>query len=299
MSLDALLDRREPSLLELFRKQPYTTLATLFYDHRQRLYSESVLQDNVPCVTVVCISDTHNKQPQIPAGDLLIHAGDLTQSGSLEELQQAIDWLDRLPHQHKVVIAGNHDFILGSVPEAYVKSRWQLRWGSVIYLEDQSTVLHFAGGRKLSVYGNPKTRKHGSWCFQYDKHDDVFGNRIPDDTDIVITHSPPAYHLDMAGLGDYNLLQEVWRVRPKLHVFGHVHAGYGKKTVFFDSFQKWYEDICHRRAGLFALLCMVYVIAVESLFPKDPCNRATVMINAATVGGPRDDLIREPITVLI
>ena len=61
-------------------------------------------------IRVVCISDTHTLEwIDVPDGDLLIHAGDLTNDGSVRDIQRAIDWLKTLPHRHKVVIAGNHD----------------------------------------------------------------------------------------------------------------------------------------------------------------------------------------------
>ena len=63
-------------------------------------------------IHVLCISDSHNVRPQLPDGDILLHAGDLTQSGSLEELRSQIEWLDSQPHRFKVVIAGNHDLCL-------------------------------------------------------------------------------------------------------------------------------------------------------------------------------------------
>ncbi|KAL8945464.1 MAG: hypothetical protein Q9183_008083, partial [Haloplaca sp. 2 TL-2023] len=63
-------------------------------------------------ITVVCISDTHGTQPALPAGDLLLHAGDLTKWGTFSELQAQLTWLAQQPHKHKVVIAGNHDLLL-------------------------------------------------------------------------------------------------------------------------------------------------------------------------------------------
>jgi len=63
-------------------------------------------------ITVVCVSDTHTPQPSLPNGDLLLHAGDLSQSGSFEEIQAQLDWINAQPHKHKVVIADNHDILL-------------------------------------------------------------------------------------------------------------------------------------------------------------------------------------------
>lgn len=65
-----------------------------------------------PPIRVVCLSDTHDWQPaHVPDGDLLIHAGDLTDDGSLDAIQKQMDWLATLPHRHKVVIAGNHECV--------------------------------------------------------------------------------------------------------------------------------------------------------------------------------------------
>jgi hypothetical protein len=69
-------------------------------------------------------------------------------------------------------------------------------------------------------------------------------------TDVLITHSPPRYHLDN-DLGCAGLLNEIWRVKPRLHVFGHIHAGHGREAVFWDNGQAAYEQImAHRKAGI-------------------------------------------------
>lgn len=101
----------------------------------------------------MCVSDTHNSQPKVPDGDLLIHAGDLTQSGSLQELQTTIAWLDSLPHLHKVVVAGNHDMHL-EITKSDVSEQRVLNWGRIVYLLDSSTSLRFPGGRILNLYGS-------------------------------------------------------------------------------------------------------------------------------------------------
>ncbi|KAI7083660.1 hypothetical protein KC356_g7373 [Hortaea werneckii] len=67
-------------------------------------------------IRIVCISDTHNKAPgegyTLPSGDILIHAGDLTNQGSLSEIQKAVSWLSKADFKTKIVIAGNHDLSL-------------------------------------------------------------------------------------------------------------------------------------------------------------------------------------------
>lgn len=53
---------------------------------------------------------------------------------------------------------------------------------------------------------------------------------IPEDTDILITHTPPVGHGDLCctgvRAGCVDLLSTVQtRVKPKYHVFGHIHEG--------------------------------------------------------------------------
>lgn len=76
-------------------------------------------------------------------------------------------------------------------------------------------------------------------------------------TDILITHGPPKNHLDL-GLGCPHLLREVWRVKPRLHVFGHIHWGAGTEPVYFDECQAAYERLLSRPARGF----------VRELFPN-------------------------------
>jgi hypothetical protein len=105
-----------------------------------------LVDDARDLITLVCIFDTHNSTPSgIPDGGILLHAGDLTNKGTFAELQAQLDWINTLPHPHKVVIGGNHDRILD---EEFVSKhpnrsepgdsdrRYQLDWGSITYLRD-------------------------------------------------------------------------------------------------------------------------------------------------------------------
>lgn len=56
---------------------------------------------------IVCISDTHNNTPKLPPGDVLIHAGDLTNQGSYDELERSVAWLEKAPFEAKIVVAGS------------------------------------------------------------------------------------------------------------------------------------------------------------------------------------------------
>lgn len=117
-------------------------------------------------ICVVCVSDTHNLQPTIPEGDLLLHAGDLTGRGTFREVQAQLDWLDAQPHRYKAVIAGNHDLLLDS---KYMQQKSTspseelegLNWRSIHYLQNTCITLHFSGDRSIKVFGSPLTPKLG------------------------------------------------------------------------------------------------------------------------------------------
>ncbi|KAF2453600.1 Metallo-dependent phosphatase-like protein [Lineolata rhizophorae] len=219
------INKRQPTLAQSAAKR--------IHDRISKLPPPPV---NLGSLAIVCISDTHNTRPALPDGDILIHAGDLSQYGTFAEVQTQLDWLNSQPHKQKIVIAGNYDLLLDADfavthPDRELdgpgKSRQYLRWGSLVYLQG-STQDFECQGRKFRIYGSPWTPKCGSFAFQYNEistQADLWKNRIPDDVDIVLTHGPPAAHLDENGKGCVSLLKEVWRVKPKLHVFGHIHAG--------------------------------------------------------------------------
>ncbi|KAI9062035.1 Metallo-dependent phosphatase, partial [Trametes sanguinea] len=191
----------------------------------------------VPTVRVVCIADTHNLQDRIslPPGDILIHAGDLTNWGTESELSNALKWLSSLPYPHKVFVAGNHDHAL-AIPER--RDALLASFPDLIYLEDSSVTLT-VNGHPLKLFGSPRTPKRGEGVFQYLIRSTEWP--IPPDTDIVITHGPPKFHLDDGGQGCNFLLAALWRIRPPLHVFGHIHDGRGVAHLDWSRNQRHYE----------------------------------------------------------
>ncbi len=203
-------------------------------------------------IRLVCISDTHTQKPtSLPPGDVLIHSGDLTNAGTVAEIQDQIDWLSSLPYEYKIAIAGNHDSYCDPRSRPKADEGKRLHWGDVQYLQHSSIRLPFPsqGNRQLNFYGAPQIPQCGGedFAFQYRRSDDAWSGTIPPETDVLITHTPPRHHLDLpAGLGCDYLLKEVWRVKPKVHIFGHVHAGYGRESAFWDESQKLYERLCRR-----------------------------------------------------
>ncbi|KAF3771199.1 Metallo-dependent phosphatase [Cryphonectria parasitica EP155] len=212
----------------------------------------------------VCVSDTHNQTPKLPRGDVLIHAGDLTNQGSLSELSKTVKWLERADFEAKIVVAGNHDVTLdkqfynehGSyfhkqTPQSPDECLDLLRSSpSITYLNHSSATVQLTRSPALpvsfSVFGSPYSPRSGMWAFGYDKTtcaeqaagDDLW-SAIPLDTDLVITHTPPWGHCDEStsrrrAMGCEDLRRALWRVRPKLAVCGHVHEGRGVQRVRWD-----------------------------------------------------------------
>ncbi|KAF1948030.1 metallophosphoesterase domain-containing protein 2 [Clathrospora elynae] len=212
-------------------------------------------------IRVVCISDTHNHIPEnVPDGDLLIHAGDMTNDGSVAEVQRQIDWLASLPHKEIVVISGNHDTFLDPRTRPSLSEEQRsgiLDWGRVHYLQHRRLSLTIRveprdaeartpllaaeqSERRIRIYGAPQIPACGPesvHAFQYPRGQDAWSKTVPEDIDILITHTPPKYHLDLSipkGVGCEHLLAEVTRVKPTLHVFGHVHWGAGQTVVWWN-----------------------------------------------------------------
>jgi len=184
---------------------------------------------------VVCISDTHNKHGlmEVPPGDLLIHAGDVSMMGSPEELLGFIQWFADLPHGKKVLIGGNHDFGLEASTDKLIY-RQIMKTKGITYLEGEMTYFN-----DMKIWGGPWQPMFHDWAFNVARGEPLRAkwSQIPEDTDIVVTHGPPAGIQDItnrtgSGVGDEDLRDElVGRVKPALHVFGHIHEAAGWSNV--------------------------------------------------------------------
>lgn len=298
--LHDLLNRKRPTAWQQFLSQPWIFLAHKLYTWQETIPAQPLTQP----VSIVCISDTHNSQPSLPEGEILIHAGDLTQSGSLSELLASVSWLREQPHPIKIVVAGNHDQLLDPSRDsnhigqaAAAAERAKIDWGDIIYLENSETTVVCANGRRLRIYGRPLSPRHGDWAFQYPRNQDVWTEMIPEGIDVLVTHGPPRAHLDLLKLGCVHLLRALWRTRPWLHVFGHVHEGAGTEWLLFDSLQEAYERTVVDGGGFGNLLRTVWAF-MRSL--RRPAVEAKcLLVNASMVGGLRNDERRQPIMVTI
>jgi predicted phosphohydrolase len=286
-----------------------TTLMTRFQTFIQNTASHTanLLYEMIPPaslalpqtpVTIDCVSDTHNKTPTVPDGDIFLHAGDLTRTGTFTELQAQLHWINTLPHQHKIVIAGNHDFLLDqkfveSFPERiFVEegcSRANLDWGSIIYLENSSTTVTVRG-RQVKIFGCPLTPKSGNWAFQYPPIQNVWKDLIPVDTDILLTHGPPKGHLDVyeTSKGCEWLMRELWNKKPRLVVFGHIHAGHGIERLDWGYVQRLYDRVVVGDAGLLSVILMAFVQLAGKIWyilSRTQKRGASTLVNAAVVAG--------------
>ncbi|KAF1982277.1 Metallo-dependent phosphatase [Aulographum hederae CBS 113979] len=238
-----------PSLPSLLLTSPLHLLSTLLHTTISHLRCAPVPFS--PSIRIICISDTHTHTYPLPAGDLLIHAGDLTNAGTVAEIQAQIDWLDGLPHKRKIAIAGNHDTFLDPRSRATLAAedvKGGLDWKSVVYLQHNTATLTFPkhNNRKVNVYGAPQIPQCGGseFAFQYERGLDAWTDTVPRNTDVLVTHTPPKYHRDLqAGLGCEWLLKEVWKVKPLLHVCAHCHVGAGREYLYWDQAQIIYETL--------------------------------------------------------
>lgn len=178
----------------------------------------------------VLISDTHNQHYKLSMaqGDVLIVAGDFTCHGGPREIKNFARWLDVQPYKYKIVIAGNHDMWFEG-RTSFVARELLYKYSSCIYLQDE--VFDLEG---LKVYGTPWQPRYNEWAFNLDRNSPELAAKwaaIPDDTDILITHGPPFGKLDVVRGGHRHgceiLAERLKEIQPKLHVFGHIHTGYG------------------------------------------------------------------------
>ena len=179
----------------------------------------------------VVISDTHGLHENLqglPSGDVIIHAGDFCHFGGAESRTHFLSWYADLNYRYKILISGNHDFYAAENPNSFLD---ELPTG-VTYLNDSGTEI--AG---LKCWGSPVQPDLIGWAFgrargeQMKAHWDL----IPLDTDILITHTPPRGILDQSSsgkvLGCEELLKKMVWIKPRIHIFGHIHASYGQQRI--------------------------------------------------------------------
>ncbi|PHH69360.1 hypothetical protein CDD82_7813 [Ophiocordyceps australis] len=202
----------------------------------------------------VCVSDTHNCPVKLPKGDVLVHAGDLTNQGSYSELSKAVKWLEAADFEAKIVVAGNHDITLDSAfysqhGQAFHNKGLQSHSHCLSLLTDSPSITylcHSAATVRLSspagprtgftVFGSPYSPRCGLWAFGYDAPappcpaQPTPWDCIPLATHVVVTHTPPRGHCDQ-GAGCEALSRALERVRPRMAICGHIHDGRGAQGI--------------------------------------------------------------------
>jgi Icc-related predicted phosphoesterase len=189
---------------------------------------------------ITFISDSHNKHNQItsslPGGDLLIHAGDISSMGYKHEIQQFCKWFNSLEgYTTKVFISGNHDFGFQDKSNESKEIIDSYKW--INYLQDEEMGLQIGDGPMVKIYGSPWQPEFHNWAFNLPRNGwelEQKWNDIPVNTDILITHGPAQGYLDKSGppwneplLGCELLVKRIKEIKPKIHVCGHIHGGYG------------------------------------------------------------------------
>jgi Icc-related predicted phosphoesterase len=187
---------------------------------------------------ITFISDTHTKHDKVngflPGGDILIHAGDLTGRGYLNEIDDFLKWFDKIDnYDTKIFIAGNHDFGFEDNPNQ-IKSLLT-GYKTVDYLQDDLLLVGKGDYEDMvKVWGTPWQPEFHNWAFNLPRGEKLKEkwDMIPANTDILITHGPPFGKLDYIpydgkNVGCEELIKRVNEIKPKINVFGHIHEGYG------------------------------------------------------------------------
>jgi len=175
---------------------------------------------------IVCLSDTHCRTDAIdvPDGDMLIVAGDVCLSGNDNELASFDAFLERLPHRHKLFVAGNHDFPFAKVSTKEARALLK----NATYLENSGMEI-----KGVKFWGSPWQPEFFNWAFNLPRGPQLaeIWAQIPHDTDVLVTHPPPYGILDRINTGEHvgceDLRRALQRVKPKTHVFGHIHEDRG------------------------------------------------------------------------
>lgn len=188
---------------------------------------------------ILFMSDTHGKHlsiGELPSADVLIHSGDVSYKGEINQIEDFIDWFISLNYMHKIFISGNHDFYFENIPTAIVR---RMLPQNTFYLCDDSVCIE-----GINFHGSPVTPWFFNWAFN--RHRGIEINKhwklISKNTDVLITHGPPYGILDLninkEHTGCEDLLIAANRIKPTYHLFGHIHESYGihktESTTFIN-----------------------------------------------------------------
>jgi Icc-related predicted phosphoesterase len=180
---------------------------------------------------IVAISDTHGQHNdlELPKGDMIIHAGDVSKLGHKSEVLDFLYYFSELDFEHKIFIAGNHDFFFEKESKEEIA---KVIPQNVIYLNDSGIQIE-----GINIWGSPIQPWFFDWAFNKQRGTDIAKHweLIPKDTDILVTHGPPMGILDKTtkglSVGCEELTRTVKSLHLKMHIFGHIHEAYGCQEV--------------------------------------------------------------------
>jgi Icc-related predicted phosphoesterase len=193
---------------------------------------------------ICCLSDTHNNFPDLSlySGDIIIHCGDISIRGLELEIEIFLKEFAKTKFKHKIMIPGNHDFMFEN---DWKNAKKLCDKHEIICLNDSGININ-----GINIWGSPITPTYQNWAFNRNSNDIVnHWKLIPNDTNILITHGPPK------GVGSLSEIEKVYfrkntlgeerkaktkedvgcdqlkkvvdKIKPKFHLFGHIHSGYG------------------------------------------------------------------------
>lgn len=193
---------------------------------------------------IVAISDTHtlHQHVQVPEGDVLVHCGDWTNRGDLDDIKKFLEWFTGQPHKHKVFIAGNHELTLefgGATRNKSLAMISKYTNDNTHFLENSSVMIE-----GLKFYGSPATPWFFNWAFNFQRGKDIAVEwaKIPDDVNVLITHGPSYGILDLVEdtlankgrdlhQGCQDLKDRISYLRElEVHLCGHLHTDGGKSV---------------------------------------------------------------------
>jgi Icc-related predicted phosphoesterase len=179
-------------------------------------------------MNITFISDTHMRHERLALSlspitetEVLVHCGDYGNYGNFHEAAIFLEWFAKQPHQHKLLISGNHDGY--SEEEEYIFK--SIVPADVTYLRD--TGVEIEG---IKFWGSPVTPSFNEWYWNRKRGEQIakHWSLVPPNIDILITHGPAHGILDTNNYTDGNvgcedLLKRINEVRPLIHAFGHIH----------------------------------------------------------------------------
>ena len=178
---------------------------------------------------ILHLSDTHGHHQSLtdlPSADIIVYSGDIGFAGTESEFIDFVDWFTKLDYRYKMLVGGNHDSYMEEVDAKQIQ---KLLPNNCYYLFHSGVTIE-----GLKFWGVPLYISEDISGVYFDMIE-----KIPSDTDVLVTHQPPYGILDKAGpinFGSKELLDIVTTIRPKCHLFGHIHDAYGVEKTEYTIF---------------------------------------------------------------